>query len=44
MMPDVLGVAALELSHPVLLLVLMEANDAALHAGSLVAHRIGSAA
>ena len=37
MMPDMLGVAALKLSHPVLLIVLIEANNAALHGGSLVA-------
>ena len=30
-MPDMLGVAALELSHPVLLIVLMKADNAALH-------------
>ncbi|HEY1303250.1 MAG TPA: hypothetical protein VGF24_06855 [Vicinamibacterales bacterium] len=30
-MSDVLGVAALEIGNPVLLLVLMESNDAALH-------------
>jgi hypothetical protein len=35
-MADVLVVAAFELSHPVLLLVLMEADDAALHGGFLV--------
>ena len=33
MMPDMLMVAALELSHPVLLLVLVKSSDAALHAG-----------
>jgi len=43
-MPDVSGMAAFELSHPVLLLVLMEADNAALHGGSLVAQRSGSAA
>ena len=32
-----LVVAALEFSHPVLRIVLMEANNAALHGGSLVA-------
>jgi hypothetical protein len=37
MMPNMLVVAALELSHPVLLIVLMETNNAALHGGSLVA-------
>jgi hypothetical protein len=37
MMPDVLVVAAFELSHPVLLLVLMEADNAAHHGGSLIA-------
>ncbi len=36
-MPDMLGMAALKLSHPVLLIVLIEANNAALHGGSLVA-------
>jgi hypothetical protein len=36
-MPEVLGVAAFEISHPMLLLVLMEAGDAALHGGSPVA-------
>ena len=30
-MPDMLVVAALELSHPLLLLVLMKADNAALH-------------
>jgi hypothetical protein len=35
-MPGMLVVAALKLSHPVLLLVLMEANNAALHGGPLV--------
>jgi hypothetical protein len=39
MMPDMLVVAALELSHPVLLIVLMEADHAALHGCSLVASR-----
>jgi hypothetical protein len=39
MMPDMLVVAALELSHPVLLIVLMEADNAALHGGSSVAER-----
>jgi hypothetical protein len=39
MMPDMLVVAALKLSHPVLLLVLMEADNVALHGGSLVASR-----
>jgi hypothetical protein len=39
MMPDMLVVAALELSHPVLLIVLMEADNAALHGCSLVAER-----
>jgi hypothetical protein len=39
MMPEVLMVAALKLSHPVLLLVLMEASNAALPGGSLVAER-----
>jgi hypothetical protein len=38
-MPDMLGVAALKLSHPVLLIVLMEADNAALHGGSSVAER-----
>jgi hypothetical protein len=37
MMPDMLVVAALELSHPVLLIVLMEADNAALHGRALVA-------
>jgi hypothetical protein len=37
MMPDMLVVAALELSHPVLLIVLMEADNAALHGCSLSA-------
>jgi hypothetical protein len=37
MMPDMLVVAALELSHPVMFIVLMEAHDAALHGWSLVA-------
>jgi hypothetical protein len=37
MMPNMLVMAALELSHPVLLIVLMETNNAALHGGSLVA-------
>jgi hypothetical protein len=37
MMPDMLVVAALELSHPVLLIVLMKADNAALHGVSLVA-------
>jgi len=37
LMPDMLVVTALELSHPVLLIVLMEADDAALHGCSLVA-------
>ena len=36
-MPDMLVVAALELSYPVLLIVLMEADNAALHGCSLVA-------
>jgi hypothetical protein len=36
-MPDMLVVTARELSHPVLLIVLMEADDAALHGFSLVA-------
>jgi hypothetical protein len=35
-MPDMLVVAALERSHPVLRIVLMEADNAALHGGSLV--------
>jgi hypothetical protein len=39
-MPDMLVVAALKLSHPVLLIVLMEANNAALHGCSLVAYRL----
>jgi len=43
-MPDMSVVAALELSHPVLLLVLMEANHAALHGGSLVVSRPASPA
>jgi hypothetical protein len=38
-MPDMLVVTALELSHPVLLVVLMEADDAALHGCSLVAEK-----
>jgi hypothetical protein len=38
MMPDMLVVATLELSHPVLLIVLMEADNAALHGCSLVAY------
>jgi hypothetical protein len=38
-MPDVLGVAAFELSHPVLRLVLMETDNAALHSGALLASR-----
>jgi hypothetical protein len=42
-MPDMSIVAALKLSHPVLLLVLMEADDAALHGGSRVAERFASA-
>jgi len=42
-MPDVLVVAALELSYPVLLIVLMEADNAALHGCSLVAQRRSSA-
>jgi hypothetical protein len=37
MMPDMLIVAALELSDPVLLIVLMEADNAALHGCSPVA-------
>jgi hypothetical protein len=37
LMPDVLIVAVLKLSHPVPLLVLMEADNAALHGGPLVA-------
>lgn len=37
MMPDMLVVAAVKLSHPVLLIVLMEADNAALHGCSLVA-------
>ena len=36
-MPDMLVVAALELSHPVLLIVLMKADNAALHGVPLVA-------
>jgi hypothetical protein len=43
-MPDVLIVAAVELRHPVLLIVLMEADNAALHTGSSVAQRSSSAA
>jgi hypothetical protein len=38
-MPDMLVVAALELSHPVLLIVLIEADNAALHGCSLVVER-----
>jgi hypothetical protein len=37
MMPDMLVVAALELGDPVLVIVLMEANYAALHGCFLVA-------
>jgi hypothetical protein len=36
-MPNVLVMATLKLSHPVLLIVLMEANNAALHGRSLAA-------
>ena len=36
-MPDMLVVAALELSHPVLLIVLVKADNAALHGVPLVA-------
>jgi len=36
-MPDVLVVAAIQLRHPVLLIVLMEADNAALHGCSLLA-------
>jgi len=36
-MPDVLVMAAIQLSHPVLLIVLMEADNAALHGCSLLA-------
>jgi hypothetical protein len=39
MMPDVLMVAASKLSHPVRRFVLMEADHAALHGGSLIAER-----
>jgi hypothetical protein len=38
-MPDVLVMAAIQLSHPVLLIVLMEADDAALHDCSLLASK-----
>jgi hypothetical protein len=37
MMPAMVVVAALELSHPALLIVLMEADNAALHGCALVA-------
>jgi hypothetical protein len=36
-MPDMLVVAAFEFRHPVLLIVLMEADNAALHGCSFVA-------
>jgi hypothetical protein len=36
-MPDVLVMAAIQLSHPVLLIVLMKADNAALHGVPLVA-------
>ena len=36
-MPNMLVMATLKLSHPVLLIVLMEANNAALHGRSLAA-------
>ena len=36
-MPDMLVVAALELRHPVLLIILMKADNAALHGVPLVA-------
>jgi hypothetical protein len=39
MMPDMLVVATLELSHPVLLIVLMKADNVALHGCSLLAYR-----
>jgi hypothetical protein len=38
-MADMLVVAALELSHPMLLIVLMKADNAALHGRPLVAER-----
>jgi len=38
-MPDVLVMAAIQLSHPVLLIVLMEADNAALHGCSLLASK-----